>query len=445
MTPLSPCSVCRTRRPVPGTGPVPCPVMFVGENPGPVENDSWTPYGGGRVFIGPTGDELDGLYLPEAGYYRRGVYVTNAYKCYLSREVSQAEVAVCARHHLTREIQQVKPKLIVLMGAKSNSLIWGHKIDLHHGRGFYVTSGRNAVGYTGKIFSTYHPAAGLHDKNAMRPLMLDFRALLLYRRGQLHPAVDEYPDTVYREIKTAAGVHHRISQTCQDIGSRIGIDTELFGTNQYRSRPWCLTFSTKPGTAYLIRAKSTSAIEALHDIINTLKLHVILHNAMFDLPVLRRMGVRSIRSGHYTDTMIEAYLRGLPQSLKALGWRLCGMSNTQSFTDLVNPYALRHQAAYLERAAAREFPPGEGRKWGLNRKITSILKAHGEGKRDIRARWEKTPRELRLSAEKEFGRMPRPRIDMVPFQEAKDYACEDADKTLRVGMRIKEAGPWDIV
>ncbi len=331
------------------------------------------------------------------------------------------------------------------MGGKANSLIHGHKIDLHHGRGLYVTSRRNVVGYSGKIFSTYHPAMGEHDKNAMRPLMLDFRALLLYRRGKLYPAVDQYPDTVYREIKTASGVHRRISQTCQDTGSMIGIDTELLGTNQYRSKPWCLTFSVNPGEAYLIRATSLAAIEALSNIIERMGLHVILHNAMFDLPVLRRMGVRSIRLGRYTDTMVEAYLRGLPQSLKALGWRLCGMSNTQSFTDLVNPYALRYQAAYLERAAAREFPPGEGRKWGLNRKITSILIAYGEGKRDIRARWEKTSKELRRPAHLEFGRMPRARIDMVPFQEAKDYACEDADKTLRGGMRIKEVGPWDII
>jgi len=444
--PLDPCSVCRTKRPVRGGGPTPCRVLLVGENPGPVENDSWTSCGGGRVFCGPTGTELDGLYLPEAGYRRSEVYVTNAYKCYLPREVSQAEVAICARHHVRREIELVRPKLLVLMGAKSNSLIRGHRIDLHHGRGMFVTGNRNAIGYTGEVFSTYHPALGEHDKNMMRPLMLDFRALLKYRRGTLRPAKDQYPNREYHEIKTAAGVHKRISQTAVDYGGLIGMDTELLGLNPYRSRPWCLTFSTQPGTGYLIRATRTTAIEALNDIICRMNLRVVLHGAAFDLPPLHKMGIRRIAvPGRYTDTMVEAYLRGLPQSLKTLGWRLCGMANTKSFTDLVNPYALRHQISYLERAAKIEFPKAEGRKHGLNRRITSICAAYEKGKKDIYTRWRKIDPELRQSAEDELGRMPRARIDMVDFPAAKDYACEDADKTLRTGINIGEVEPWDIV
>ncbi|HEY8527522.1 MAG TPA: UdgX family uracil-DNA binding protein [Acidimicrobiales bacterium] len=101
-----------------GEGPVPAPLLLVGEQPGDKEDTA------GHPFVGPAGRVLDdGLEAAEID--REAVYVTKAVKHFKweprgKRRIHQRpdarEVAAC-RHWLDREVELVEPRVLVALGA----------------------------------------------------------------------------------------------------------------------------------------------------------------------------------------------------------------------------------------------------------------------------------------------------------------------------------------
>ena len=101
-----------------GEGPVPAPIMLVGEQPGDQEDKA------GRPFVGPAGRLLDEA-LAEAGIDRSTVYVTNAVKHFkweargkrrIHKTPGAREVAACT-YWLDREVAAVAPTVLVALGA----------------------------------------------------------------------------------------------------------------------------------------------------------------------------------------------------------------------------------------------------------------------------------------------------------------------------------------
>ena len=107
-----------------GAGPRGASIMFVGEQPGDVEDQV------GEPFVGPAGQLFRDL-LGQAGIDPDAVYMTNAVKHFKWREggkrrihdrPNRAEVLAC-RVWLDSEIQLVKPRVLVALGATAASLI----------------------------------------------------------------------------------------------------------------------------------------------------------------------------------------------------------------------------------------------------------------------------------------------------------------------------------
>src|SRR5579885_1775466 len=101
-----------------GEGEAGADLMLVGEQPGDKEDLA------GRPFVGPAGRVLDQA-LDEAGIDRSDVYVTNAVKHFkweprgkrrLHKRPDSGEVTAC-RPWLDREIELVRPRVVVCMGA----------------------------------------------------------------------------------------------------------------------------------------------------------------------------------------------------------------------------------------------------------------------------------------------------------------------------------------
>jgi len=101
-----------------GEGPVPAPLMLVGEQPGDREDLA------GHPFVGPAGRVLD-QGLEAAAIDRDEVYITNAVKHFKweprgKRRIHQrpdaSEVLAC-RHWLDQEIELVDPRVVVALGA----------------------------------------------------------------------------------------------------------------------------------------------------------------------------------------------------------------------------------------------------------------------------------------------------------------------------------------
>ncbi len=122
-----------------GEGAVGAQVMFVGEQPGDREDIE------GRPFVGPAGKLLDRA-LVEAGIDRRKVYITNVVKHFkwtprgkkrLHKKPNAEEIGAC-RPWLEAEIDVVKPRMIVCLGATAAQALLGSQFRVSLQRGQFV-------------------------------------------------------------------------------------------------------------------------------------------------------------------------------------------------------------------------------------------------------------------------------------------------------------------
>lgn len=138
-----------------GEGPENAEVVLVGEQPGDKEDLA------GRPFVGPAGRLLDQC-LEAAGVDRDRCYVTNAVKHFkyqmrgkkrLHARPNAGEVQRCA-WWLGAELELLRPKLVVALGATAVSSLLGSKVKVMRDRG-------NILHPEGQfdILVTIHPSA----------------------------------------------------------------------------------------------------------------------------------------------------------------------------------------------------------------------------------------------------------------------------------------------
>lgn len=145
---------------VPGAGPFDTRIMLVGQNPGEQEDRA------GEPFIGPAGGILDAA-LARAGLDRSRVYITDAAKCVTpsNRAPTAREVRACSVY-LLAEIETIKPRVIVALGAEAFKILTGEATltkrvgsELPLAAPFYERSPGSTV------IVSYHPAAALAGRD----------------------------------------------------------------------------------------------------------------------------------------------------------------------------------------------------------------------------------------------------------------------------------------
>jgi uracil-DNA glycosylase len=135
---------------VPGEGPKDAEIMFIGEAPGFHEDRQ------GRPFVGAAGKYLEDL-LATIGLTREQVYIANVIKCRPpgNRDPQPEEIEAC-RPYLDRQIDLIRPRLIVTLGRFSMQRYFpGASISRIHGQAKRVG---NVIYYP-----MFHPAAALHQ------------------------------------------------------------------------------------------------------------------------------------------------------------------------------------------------------------------------------------------------------------------------------------------
>jgi DNA polymerase len=129
-------------------------IMLVGEQPGDVEDRE------GHPFVGPAGRILDQA-LREAGLDRSTLYLTNAVKHFkweprgkrrIHKTPAQREINAC-RQWLERELEIVKPRLVVALGATAAKALLGAAFRLTQQRG--EIQRREGLP---PVIATYHPS-----------------------------------------------------------------------------------------------------------------------------------------------------------------------------------------------------------------------------------------------------------------------------------------------
>ena len=135
--------------------------MFVGEQPGDREDRD------GHPFVGPAGRVLDRA-LEAAGIDRRLAYVTNAVKHFRyeqrgKRRIHQrpgAEHIRACRPWLDAELEVVRPRVLVCLGAVAAQALLGSKVKVTKDRGKPLESGLAPV-----VLVTIHPSAILRERD----------------------------------------------------------------------------------------------------------------------------------------------------------------------------------------------------------------------------------------------------------------------------------------
>ncbi|MET9311929.1 UdgX family uracil-DNA binding protein [Kribbella sp. NPDC003505] len=149
---------------VPGEGPVRARMMLVGETPGDHEDKE------GHVFVGPAGHLLDKA-LVEAGIDRSTVYLTNAVKHFrferqgkrrIHKTPAASQITAC-HPWLRRELEIVKPSLVVVMGSVAAKALLGStfRVTQERGRRLELPGGGLAV-------ATVHPSAVVRSEEFRR-------------------------------------------------------------------------------------------------------------------------------------------------------------------------------------------------------------------------------------------------------------------------------------
>ena len=126
-------------------------LMFVGEGPGADEDASGVP------FVGKAGQLLNNM-IAAMGLNREDVYIANIVKCRppANRTPEYVEATTCSQF-LIQQIDIVRPRVIVALGATAATYLLGVKQSLASLRGVWH-SARGA-----KVAVTYHPAFLLRE------------------------------------------------------------------------------------------------------------------------------------------------------------------------------------------------------------------------------------------------------------------------------------------
>jgi uracil-DNA glycosylase len=142
------CGLCKARKQtVFGVGDKQADWMFIGEGPGAEEDER------GEPFVGQAGKLLDAM-LEASGLTRgENVYIANAVKCRppSNRTPEAEEIATC-RPYLERQIELVRPKLLIALGRPAAQTLLGSEMSIASARGKLHRYGDIPV------VVTYHPA-----------------------------------------------------------------------------------------------------------------------------------------------------------------------------------------------------------------------------------------------------------------------------------------------
>ncbi len=137
-----------------GEGSESASIMFVGEQPGDMEDRQ------GQPFVGPAGRLLDRA-LAAAGIPRQQAYVTNAVKHFkfiqrgkrrLHQKPLIRQVTAC-KPWLEAEIDVIQPKIIIALGSTAAHAVLGRAVRINQERGKFIPLDSR------EAFITVHPSA----------------------------------------------------------------------------------------------------------------------------------------------------------------------------------------------------------------------------------------------------------------------------------------------
>ncbi len=160
------CELSKTRKNIVfGEGNESADLMFVGEAPGFYEDES------GRPFVGRAGQLLTKIINNVLELDRSDVYIANIVKCRPPNNATPTpEIANCCKGYLYKQIELVKPKIIVALGSVAYKYLTNDlKTNITKIRG-------SVIDFDGIwLIPTYHPSFLLRNPSAKKDVFLDMK------------------------------------------------------------------------------------------------------------------------------------------------------------------------------------------------------------------------------------------------------------------------------
>lgn len=171
------CTFCRlheTRnKAVCGEGIIPSKFMFIAQAPGRTEDKE------SKILIGPSGKIFDQL-VSFVGLSRNEIFITNLLKCFLPkcRRPRRDEMETCYELYLKKEIELVKPEIIVLLGYHVTKFFFRmYNLKVPNKFNFKSCFGNLYIAKNKKIISLRHPATVVHKSKPINKLQEEYKIL----------------------------------------------------------------------------------------------------------------------------------------------------------------------------------------------------------------------------------------------------------------------------
>lgn len=161
------CELSKSRQKVVfGEGNVNADLMIVGDAPSNSDDSA------GKVFTGRTGETLTKMIENVLALKRSDVYITNLLKCRAldSESLSPIDTHTC-HPYLLKEIELVKPKLIITFGEIAYRYLTGDNSSLVDIRGTVFEKEEY------KVIPTFHPSYLLRNPSAKKEVLEDLKKI----------------------------------------------------------------------------------------------------------------------------------------------------------------------------------------------------------------------------------------------------------------------------
>ncbi len=297
---------------VDGEGPWDAELMLVGESPGHEEEKQRRP------FIGKTGIETENYLRRYVGLSREQVRITNLFKYGLTdndkkkrKDGSYPYEDFIGEHEaeLLDEIERVRPRVIMTLGAISTHWFLGDRFDMEALNSIPHYWKHPNISKPIVVVPSLHPAAALRTNSLMSWIIKAFESVRGVMGGKIKPT-PYAPRTEYTD-----------EWEPPEEGGYLAVDTE---TRKVTGAPLLVQWSTEPYKAHYAwvdREKGQKTLKKLKAYSERDDVKLVIQNALFDIPVLEQVGIRPKK---WIDTMLIAFLiQTLPLGLKALAYHLC--------------------------------------------------------------------------------------------------------------------------
>jgi uracil-DNA glycosylase family 4 len=280
------CTRCSLREsasaPVFGTGNINAEYFILGEAPGRDEDRCGTP------FVGFAGQKLNQL-LELSGISENKCYLTNVCKCWPPK-VNGKQTAPLKTHRVTcfqwlsQELLAVHPTKIIPLGATPLSLFTETGVTQLHGTQFSYHLKIGAVEWDTTIIPMYHPAAAGYTPRLWAVMLEDW---------------EHKPDKVDTNFRI---MPYQYTSKPYLIDTLMALDTE--NDEHGDVGQWSVAYRDN-GELVVQPFKTKRAVSYTNDA------QVVMHNAKYDLRVMKNNGMGVPQPNQVLDTMIAAYCLGM--------------------------------------------------------------------------------------------------------------------------------------